>query len=79
MRYLIEQHPETQSYYIKDLKTGNKTSLSKYKCALEIIDDKYVIVGRMRCGLEYGLITIDGDVVVDTKYDAIYVNEDRIF
>lgn len=79
MRYLIEQHPETQSYYIKDLKTGNKTSLSKYKCALEIIDDKYVIVGRMRCGLEYGLITIDGDVVVDTKYDAIYVNKDRIF
>lgn len=79
MRYIIEQNAETNFYHIKDLETGQMIPMSKYQIVLGVIDDKYVIVGRYRGEKEYGLITIDGDTILDMYYDAVYIKDDRIF
>lgn len=79
MRYVIKQKPNTESFYIEDIKTGQHISLHNYKYVIDIIDDKYVIVGRDYIGKKYGLITVAGLSVVDMIYDAIYVKDNRIY
>ena len=79
MRYAIKQNSTTEKYYIEDIKTGQHISLHDYKYIIDIIDDKYVIVGRDFIGKKYGLITVDGLSVVDMIYDAIYTKGNRIF
>lgn len=80
MKYIIEQNPETNYYHLKDTETGGVISLSKYQVILGVIDDKFVIVGKPWVGGNlYGLVTIDGELIVDMLYDAIYVQGSRIY
>lgn len=80
MKYIIEQNPETNYYHLKDTETGGVISLSKYQVVLDVIGDKFVIIGKPWVGGNlYGLVTIEGELIIDMLYDAIYVQGSRIY
>jgi len=88
MRYIIHKSPVNEKFYIWDTKEKILTTETGYDIILDIISDKYAVIGksvfyyiddRKYKSYSYQLIDISGRVVFNTLFEYVYPTDTIIY
>lgn len=88
MRYVILKNNTTNKYFIWDSVKKQQTTDVEYEIIVDIVLDKYAIVGRsydyFSFGYNYksyiyGLVDIEGSIILDIKYEFVYPTDSIIY
>lgn len=88
MRYIIQKSPLTEKFYIWDTVEKRLTTETGYDIIIEIVEDRYVIVGHRKSykvdyhyynTYDYRLIDVNGNVVLNEEFEFVYPTDSVVY
>ena len=88
MRYKIQKSPLIEKFYLWDTVEKKLTTETGYDIIIEIVEDRYAIVGYRRnykvdyhyyCTYDYKLIDVNGREVFNEEFEFVYPTDSYVF
>lgn len=88
MRYKIQKSPLIEKFYIWDTVEKKLTTETGYDIIIEIVEDRYAIVGYRRnykvdyhyyCTYDYKLIDVNGREVFNEEFEFVYPTDSVVY